>query len=119
MVSFTALELRTMLGRNILITGANRGLGLEMVKQLANAAPEPSSATLIATCRQPTEAKELNDLAAKHHSILVKRLDVSKFESFSQFTQSLNVEESLWMKLEILCYKSLLLAPNLIRRASI
>ena len=37
----------------ILITGANRGLGLEFVKQLLKLSPK----TLIATCRRPEEAK--------------------------------------------------------------
>ena len=39
--------------KNILITGANRGVGLELVKQLLELGPQH----LIATCRAPDNAK--------------------------------------------------------------
>ena len=38
--------------KNLLITGANRGLGLEFVKKLANRVD-----ILFAGCRKPSEAK--------------------------------------------------------------
>jgi len=43
-----------MLGRSVLITGANRGLGLEFVKQII-ALPEPPE-FLFATCRSLSSA---------------------------------------------------------------
>ena len=39
--------------KNILITGANRGIGLEFVKQLLKLSPKH----LIAGCREPAKAK--------------------------------------------------------------
>ncbi|PKO51566.1 MAG: short-chain dehydrogenase, partial [Betaproteobacteria bacterium HGW-Betaproteobacteria-2] len=44
----------------VLITGANRGLGLEFVKQYAEAGWQ-----IIACCRWPEEAKELQALAER------------------------------------------------------
>ena len=55
----------------VLITGANRGLGLEFARQYA-----AKGFTVIATARKPEEAKELNELAAKNKSITVEKLDV-------------------------------------------
>lgn len=41
--------------KNVLITGANRGLGLELVKQFLRLPSPPK--TLLATCRSPENAK--------------------------------------------------------------
>jgi len=45
--------------RNIFITGCNRGIGLELVKQLLNMDTKAAPAKLIATCRDPSNAAEL------------------------------------------------------------
>ncbi len=57
-----------------LITGANRGLGLEFVRQYA-----ADSWRLIACCRTPAKADELNELAAANPAISVEKLDVADF----------------------------------------
>lgn len=55
-----------------LITGANRGIGFQMTKQLAAAGH-----TIFATCRLHDQATALNELAAEHSgSIHVVQLDV-------------------------------------------
>ncbi len=54
-----------------LVTGSNRGIGLEFVKQYA-----AQGWTVIATTRNPAEAKELNALAAKDKRITVEKLDL-------------------------------------------
>ncbi len=57
---------------NILITGASRGLGLEMVRQYA-----ADGHRVIATCRDPSRATELAALAATPgYHITVEALDV-------------------------------------------
>jgi len=70
--------------RSLLITGANRGIGLEMVKQFLNH-PSAKPEILIATARKPADAKELQELAAKDNSLHVLPLDVTKFDSFKEF----------------------------------
>lgn len=57
----------------VLITGASRGLGLELARQYA-----AEGATVIATCRNPAGSTELAALAARHPaSIRVEALDVT------------------------------------------
>lgn len=54
-------------GRTVLVTGANRGLGLELAKQLHEA-----GATVIGTARKPDKADDLRDLGVR-----VVQLDVA------------------------------------------
>ena len=56
----------------VLVTGANRGIGLEFVRQYAD-----RGWRVIATTRDPAVAKELNALAAAHRDVLVETLDVA------------------------------------------
>ncbi|XP_067228184.1 C-signal-like [Chanodichthys erythropterus] len=61
---------------NILITGANRGLGLELVKQLSEDSCQKRH--IFATCRDPDGPKSeaLRELAKKHPSVItIIRLD--------------------------------------------
>jgi NAD(P)-dependent dehydrogenase (short-subunit alcohol dehydrogenase family) len=60
----------------ILITGANRGLGLEFTRQYA-----ADGWHVIACCRQPADADELNALAAENAEIVVEQLDVNDFSA--------------------------------------
>lgn len=55
----------------ILITGANRGLGLEFARQYA-----ADDWEVIACCRAPDEAKDLAALAALHPLLRIETLDV-------------------------------------------
>ncbi len=56
----------------ILITGANRGLGFEMTKRFA-----ARGETVIAGCRAPVTATELQTLAQQYSNIMVVALDVT------------------------------------------
>jgi NAD(P)-dependent dehydrogenase (short-subunit alcohol dehydrogenase family) len=58
----------------VLITGGNRGIGLEFVKQFTE-----RGWNVIATARKPEKAEELNALAKKHKSITVEQLDVTDY----------------------------------------
>ncbi len=55
----------------MLITGANRGLGFEFVKQYSDLGWR-----VIATCRNPDSADDLNALAADRANVVVERLDL-------------------------------------------
>jgi NAD(P)-dependent dehydrogenase (short-subunit alcohol dehydrogenase family) len=55
----------------ILVTGANRGIGYEFVKQYA-----ARNWNVIATCRNPDKADELKAFAADHDNVIVERLDL-------------------------------------------
>lgn len=58
--------------KTVLITGANRGLGLEFAKQLS-----AQGMQVIASCRQPEGAGELHALAKDRKNLRLAKLDVS------------------------------------------
>jgi len=55
----------------VLITGANRGIGFEFVKQYS-----AKGYRVIATCRNPAGADALNAFAAANPGVIVERLDL-------------------------------------------
>ncbi len=61
-----------------LITGANRGIGLELARAYARA-----GTTVIATARRPADATALAALAAEHPSLTVLPLDVADAASIA------------------------------------
>jgi len=63
----------TVIGPTVLITGANRGIDLGLVKQLVAC---PSVKTIFAGCRDPGAAAELNALQQKHPVVKPLRIDV-------------------------------------------
>ena len=56
----------------ILITGANRGLGLEFARQYAE-----DGWKVIACCRNPDQADELVNIAAGNSDVVIEQLDVT------------------------------------------
>jgi len=68
----------------VLITGANRGIGLEFTKQYL-----ARGETIIATCRDQKAATELNALAASSDKLTILTLDVSDGASLSGFAEQL------------------------------
>ena len=58
--------------KSVLITGANRGLGLEFVKQFLKLSNPPKF--LFAGCREPGRARDLQELAAKHPAVKVIKI---------------------------------------------
>lgn len=65
---------------HVLVTGGNRGLGLELVRQYLEA-----GWSVTATCRRPHEADALNTLGAR-----VEQLDMHETSSFSRFADRLS-----------------------------
>ncbi|CAJ1075228.1 C-factor-like [Xyrichtys novacula] len=73
---------------SVLITGANRGLGLEMVRQMVKG--PGTVAKLFACCRDPDgpKAKDLQTLAVKYPNIIrIVRMDVSDLNSIKAGVQ--------------------------------
>lgn len=61
--------------RNVFITGCNRGIGIEFVKQFLNLPKPPHN--LFATCRSPKSAEELTKLADSNSNLHVLKLEVT------------------------------------------
>lgn len=71
--------------RNCLVTGANRGIGLELVRQLLAA-----GAHVVAACRHPGRASALNALADEYPGRLhVLPLDVAEAKSRAELLREL------------------------------
>src|SRR3546814_784918 len=71
--------------RRVLLTGANRGIGLEFARQLLDAGDR-----VIATCRHPGQASVLNALVASHSNRLhILPLDVASERSRVELVKEL------------------------------
>ncbi|XP_005750714.1 uncharacterized oxidoreductase C24B10.20 [Pundamilia nyererei] len=73
---------------SVLITGASRGLGLQLVDSLASGQFSPGK--IIATCRNPGNAQELQELAEKHPNIHIITLDVVNQESIEKSVEEVS-----------------------------
>ncbi len=71
----------------ILITGANRGIGLEFAKQYLN-----NGWRVIACCRKPDEAHELKKLKDQNRFLTILPLDTSMNESIHHLSQLIKDE---------------------------
>ncbi|MBA2652922.1 MAG: SDR family oxidoreductase [Tatlockia sp.] len=78
--------------KTVLITGANRGLGLEFTRQLAE-----QNFDVIATCRQPSKADLLKQLAKAHANIAIVKLDVSSDSSIAKLINKLQGKPIDWL----------------------
>ena len=56
----------------VLITGSSRGIGLELARQYAQGGWQ-----VIATCRTPSKAADLQAIADKHDNLIIEQLDVT------------------------------------------
>ena len=83
-----------------LVTGANRGLGLEFARQLLG-----RGGRVVATCRQPGRATTLNALAGEHPGRLhVLPLDIAAPRSIAELAHELAlVDEALALRLLVNC----------------
>ena len=70
--------------QTILITGANRGLGLEFSRQYALVGWR-----VIAACRQPEKAEALLALSQKHKNVSIHALDVADFSQVDALSLAL------------------------------
>lgn len=75
--------------RRILITGSNRGIGLELVERYL----QQDDTLIYATCRQPAEAAALNNLAQQHPERLkIIQLDVTDQQSIDEAAAQISRE---------------------------
>ncbi len=72
---------------NILVTGANRGLGLEFTRQYA-----ADGWDVVATCRDPDTAQELQNLANDRPSLRIEKLDVTDHQSIDELATRMRGE---------------------------
>ncbi|WP_288130445.1 SDR family oxidoreductase [Microbulbifer sp.] len=68
----------------ILITGCNRGIGLELTRQFS-----ADGWQVIATCRNPSAAWELSELADQWDNIEIHALDVTDYEQMAALKEEL------------------------------
>uniref|UniRef100_A0A914BUW7 Uncharacterized protein n=1 Tax=Acrobeloides nanus TaxID=290746 RepID=A0A914BUW7_9BILA len=68
-------------GENILITGANRGIGLALIQQLVQT---DGIKHLFACCRNPDGAKDLIELQKTHTNVIPIKLDVQDDQTIQQ-----------------------------------
>ncbi|XP_034459878.1 C-factor-like [Hippoglossus hippoglossus] len=73
---------------SVLVTGASRGIGLQMVDSLAGGGFSPGK--IIATTRNPDGAQNLQDLALKHPNIHIIPLDVLSQESIDKCAEEVS-----------------------------
>ncbi|KAL3120864.1 hypothetical protein niasHT_008156 [Heterodera trifolii] len=82
------------LGANVLVTGANRGIGLGIVKEILKT---DGIVNLFAGCRNPSQAEELKELTKCHQILKLVKIDVSCDESIAnavvEVRKMLNSEE--------------------------
>ena len=69
----------------VLITGANRGIGLELTRQYLT-----RGAQVIATCRDPGTAHDLQSLRARNDQLTITPLDVREKTSVDALVQTLD-----------------------------
>lgn len=73
-----------MKSSTILITGCNRGIGLELSKQFA-----ANNWRVLACCRYPDSADQLQALAAQHNNIEIFPLDVTDYIQVAELSEQL------------------------------
>ena len=103
---------------SILVTGSNRGIGLELVRQYA-----ADGWRVFACCRNPPKSEELNALAGKHSNISIHGLDVADTQQIKALAKQLkneaidillnNTDEAAWLE----CFHINTIAPMKIMEA--
>lgn len=73
-----------MTNKTILITGANRGIGLKLTEQFAEAGWQ-----VLACCRNPADAEQLSALAERGFALELHALDVTNYEQVTALAEML------------------------------
>ena len=75
---------RTDITGTVLVTGANRGIGLELTRNYAE-----RGWTVIATARKPEKADELNAIADEYDTITVEQMDLLDLDGIDALAERL------------------------------
>lgn len=78
--------------KNVLITGANRGIGFAFAERLAK-----QDCQVIATCRHPHEAENLQHLSNNHQNVHIKKLDVTVDKNIEALASDLQSTPIDWL----------------------
>lgn len=70
--------------QSVLITGANRGIGLQLAEQFAG-----QNWQVVACCRDPGSAIELSRLAEQHDHVEIHALEVTDYAQMAQLSERL------------------------------
>ena len=71
--------------KNYLVTGANRGLGLEFTKQILQ-----EGHNVYATCRNTNDIDDLNEYSGKYKdSLIILKLDINDHDSILKLNKKL------------------------------
>lgn len=73
-----------MSNSTILITGANRGIGMELTRQFTE-----DGWQVLACCRSPADAKSLQALATEYPTVEIFPLDVTDYDQLATLTSQL------------------------------
>ncbi|KDR15459.1 uncharacterized protein LOC110833571 isoform X2 [Zootermopsis nevadensis] len=71
--------------KSVLITGSNRGIGLELVKKLTDHVSPPK--IIIAACRNPDSAQDLQEFSKTHKNVHIIQLDMTQSDTFDKTVQ--------------------------------
>ena len=75
--------------KSVLITGCNRGIGLEFVRHFLNAKPPPDH--VIGTCRDQSKSEDLNALAERYPNRLhIVKFDVTHWNEYDGIVKIVN-----------------------------
>ena len=75
---------RTDITGTVLVTGANRGIGLELVRNYAD-----RGWTVIATARKPEKASDLNAVATNYDTVTVEQMDLLDLDGITALAERL------------------------------
>jgi len=86
----------------VLITGSNRGIGLEFARQYA-----ALGWRVIATCRTPNSAAELKQIAAQYPNLIIEKLDITDHAAIDAVA-----ERYSYLTIDVLLNNAALLGPR-------
>eukprot|EP00794_Sanderia_malayensis_P014984 gene14984-16530_t len=76
------------LARSVFVTGSNRGIGLELVRQLIK--PEKTPEHVFAACRSPDKAEDLQKIAEEHRNVHIIKLDVCNMHDIKRAKEAVS-----------------------------